>query len=500
MATIKLDHIELLTGPSNYDAWRCGISQVLQGKGYWGHTEGDANIFSAFPIDPAPAVPTAASTPEELTAYCEWWKNDSKARTIIERRITPVILALLPQGVKVTARSVWETLKGLYSRRDMMSQFELRDRLANAKLKDHHDLDRYLGKFKVGRLRLLEMGLTYSEYDMVHSIIRGLPTTGSWPHFAMLVTQNTQDFIDTQSHATVPAAPDTLLTRVINRLVVECHRIESLKPVGKSSGPGSEYRNHTGPLESMIHKHEKNPNGVLCTNCGGKSHDAPHCFAKGGGMEGQGPKPRGKENRKPELAAIASTSSAVPPPAPNLDTYVGDLSCAMTDCLSQEDFTNLLSANGNFACILDSGTSSHLLKDRDVFWTYEATQARPMKTANQGILQTKASGNCLVCFTLGGVTTTVKLRDCLHAPSACVNLLSVGRMTAIGSKLGCNMDDGKFAIVRKNPDGSRNSIYEGKQSNNLYFVDLEFIYPPGKRPIESALFSKVIETMDLWHH
>jgi hypothetical protein len=125
MSTIKLDHIELLIGSSNYNAWRRGISQVLQGEGYWGHTEGDANVFSAFPIEPAPAVPTAASTADKITEYREWWKADSKARTIIERQITPVILALLPQGVEVTARSVWDTLKGLYSRRDVMSQFEL---------------------------------------------------------------------------------------------------------------------------------------------------------------------------------------------------------------------------------------------------------------------------------------------------------------------------------------------------------------------------------------
>ena len=78
---------------------------------------------------------------------------------------------------------------------------------------------------------------------------------------------------------------------------------------------------------------------------------------------------------------------------------------------------------------------------------YKATQARPMKTANQGILQTKASGNFLVHFTLGGVTTTVKLRDCLHAPSACVHLLIINRMMAVGSKLGCSIDDAKFAIV-----------------------------------------------------
>ena len=168
-----------------------------------------------------------------------------------------------------------------------------------------------------------------------------------------------------------------------------------------------------------------------------------------------------------------------------------DLSCALAE---------ILSTDGSPVSILDSGTSSHLLKDRDVFWTYETTQARSMRTANQGVLQTKGSGDCLVRFTHKGVTTTVKLHDCLHAPSACVNLLSVGRMTSVGSKVGCTMDDGKFAIVRKASDGSRESIYEGKQSNNLYFVDLEFVYPLSKHRTETAFFTKVVETMDLWHH
>ncbi len=62
------------------------------------------------------------------------------------------------------------------------------------------------------------------------------------------------------------------------------------------------------------------------------------------------------------------------------------------------------------------------------------------------------------------------------------------------------MDDGQFAIVKKASDGSRESIYEGRQSNNLYFIDLEFVYPPKKRPTETAFFTKVVETMDLWHH
>ena len=497
MSTIKLDHIELLTGASNFDGWKHGISQVLQGEGYWGHVEGDADIYSAFPIEAEPVAPTVVSTPDEITAYHDWWKADSKACTIVERRITPVILSLLPQGVTVTARNVWESLASLYSQRDIMSQFELQDRLANAKLKDHQDLDQYIGEFKTGRLHFIEMGIPYSEYDMVHSIIRGLPTTGSWAHFSMLITQNTQDHIDSQTHAVVKAAPDTLLNRVISRLVIECQHIEASKLAGKS-GPNSEYCSHAGTSSDVIHKHEKSPDGVICSNCGKRSHDGLHCFAKGGGMEGQGPKSKSKPKAKAELTAVAATTTT-PDANPPSTAYLGDLSCAVIDGLSAEEMSALLAAGGNSANCLDSGTSSHLLKDQDVFWTYNVTQAQAMRTANHGVLQTEASGDCLVRFTLKGVTTTVKLRDCLHAPSACINLLLVGRMTAAGSKVGCVFDDGKFQIVKKNSDGTRTDICEGIQMNNkLYFVDLEFVLPP--HPVETVLFAKVTETMDLWHH
>ena len=72
-------------------------------------------------------------------------------------------------------------------------------------------------------------------------------------------------------------------------------------------------------------------------------------------------------------------------------------------------------------------------------------------------------------------------------------------MTATGSKVGCVFDDGKFQIVKKNSDGSRTDIYEGTQTNNkLYFVNLEFVLPP--HPHETVLFTKVAETLDLWHH
>jgi hypothetical protein len=72
-------------------------------------------------------------------------------------------------------------------------------------------------------------------------------------------------------------------------------------------------------------------------------------------------------------------------------------------------------------------------------------------------------------------------------------------MTAADSKVGCRFKDGKFVISRKNQNGTRSDIYEGQQINRLFFLDVAFIFPT-LQPIETALFVKVTETMDLWHH
>ena len=138
------------------------------------------------------------------------------------------------------------------------------------------------------------------------------------------------------------------------------------------------------------------------------------------------------EQPKSELAAtvVTEASAATSYPA----AYLGDLSCTVIKdvCPPPKDLVSsthqelaALAANIT-STILDSGTSSHLLKDRHVFWSYEPTQAHDMTTANQGVLWTMASGDCYIRLTLGDLLTVVKLCDCLHAPQAAVNLLSVG--------------------------------------------------------------------------
>ena len=503
MATIKLDHIELLVGASNFAIWKRGISQVLQGEGYWGHVEGSPSPFAPFPRSPEPSPPTEKSSMEAVTAYQEWWQKDSKARTIIERRISPISLNLLPQGLGVTARAIWSRLNTLYGRVDVMSQFDLRDRLSRARLKDHTDLDRYVGEFQAGRVKFIEMGVPYSEAEMVHQMLRGLPSTTSWTNFKQLLTQVVQDHLDRETPSSDDAAPDMLLNRIISRLDIECQRLATEKGHLKV-GPGSEYANLANS-SAPIRKHPNNPKGVTCSNCNKRSHDADHCWAKGGGMEGQGPKTRPSNSSKSststspsEVACLTSPPTAPPEvaclasPSPSPSTFVGDLSCAI---LPSVDLALL--AQGHLNTLMDSGSSSHLVRSREFFWTYDQSRARNVTTANLGTLSTHAAGDCLAKVTFSGVTTILKLRDCLHAPDACANLISVGRMVRAG--LSCAFEDDRVVVSRRGTP-----LAHGPMVGQLFALEIEFLRPPAlassSPPSDVACFTQVPITLDLWHH
>src|SRR6266702_2750232 len=110
------------------------------------------------------------------------------------------------------------------------------------------------------------MNVTYTEFEMVHHIIRGIPDSGAWGHFRQLMTQTMQDHVERERRATTKCEPDTLLNQITMRLTIECQRLESenrsrIRPDRTRQGPGSEYINfsHDGP----IRKHAHNPNGVL---------------------------------------------------------------------------------------------------------------------------------------------------------------------------------------------------------------------------------------------
>jgi hypothetical protein len=486
MSTIKLEHVPLLKGASNYPEWSRLLSMTLHSNSLWGHVQGDTDKTSPWRVIPKPEF-TSASKDSEYVAYKNWYQEDSKAREMLERRMVLTVRNHLSQDPMTTSRELWESLRDLYARTDVASQFQLKAKVASFKLKDSSEVDKYLSDFASARQKFKAMNAVYTEEEAVYGLIHGLPSSSSWESFKQLLVQTVQHYDDTTESD--KRVKDALYNRISQRIVAECMRLDSM-PSGKSSASTSAPRDRTSPdyanVTSEIRRHTKNPNGVKCTNCGGTSHDKEHCWSQGGGCEGQGPKGR-KHKSKDSVSGVPETASLVVPG----DDCWADLSCASIE----------FAIETAGSAILDSGATSHLIKDRSLFWSYDPSEANVVKTANHGTLRTNARGDCVALLKYKGQQRRLRLRGCLHAPDAIVNLLSVGRMTSAG--LGCNFAGSKCVISSL---GGSTVIGIATKHDGLFFVDMEFLPCPDpavelSSPPNSdvACFAKVPQDVNLWH-
>lgn len=278
---------------------------------------------------------------------------------------------------------------------------------------------------------------------------------------------------------------------------------------GMYTGPGSEYasaavqggRGEVNPVTGL-RKTKNNPSGTACTTpiCLGRKrvdHDWSNCYQPGGGRAGQAPWQRGKavstggQGTSTVAADATPTTSVVSQPAGTQTTnavaavaiqsspagdYFRDLSCALIEELSEKEtgggLTSLATAVSS--TILDSGTTTHLIKDPSFFWTFTRDTTISMKTANQGSLSTEGHGDCVAVLRLGDRRIRLKLEHCLYAPNAIVNLLSVGRMVERGWELRFKGEPSRCELLhRDEPLGCVD------MRGQLCFLDVEFVRPLG---------------------
>ncbi|KAG1777616.1 hypothetical protein EV702DRAFT_1196825 [Suillus placidus] len=222
------------------------------------------------------------------------------------------------------------------------------------------------------------------DVDTIYSLLIGLPQTPIWQQFRSMLEQHMHDEVMTS----VPGATSSFtMDSCVSCITAEAARHVHAQSI-HAARPGSEYANaaavsSTSNVNTItgLHKHKHNPEGIFCTTpgCNKGDHDHAHCYAKGGGMEGQAPWMRGKkkddakETTAVAAAAMTATAPSPAPPAPVIATAAADLSSFMQD-LSFASITELpneiaCAANLPFATILDSGTTITLVKDRHFFHT-----------------------------------------------------------------------------------------------------------------------------------
>ena len=162
---------------------------------------------------------------------------------------------------------------------------------------------------------------------------------------------------------------------------------------------------------------------------------------------------------------------------------------------------------------MDSGSTSHVIRDRSAFWTYDEDQRPNVGTVCHGNLRTQARGDCVALVQSQKGPTRVRLKGCLHAPNARLDLISVGKLLRNG--LHCVFTPGEFVILDPRSTSSSRLECRGPIHGDLGYLPLTFLPPdtpqadsPIVREVESpeaspphelTAFVKPVVTRDLWH-
>jgi hypothetical protein len=152
------------------------------------------------------------------------------------------------------------------------------------------------------------------------------------------------------------------------------------------------------------------------------------CWAQGGGQEGGGPK-RG-QGRGKECAAAAYDSADIEAWA-----AITEIEWEGEDREDQQTAAAANSARtsqGVESKLYDSGTSHHMSPFCHRFITYHPIEPRPITAANKRVFYAVRMGDLQIQVPNGESSSSVTLKDVLHAPDMALTIVSIGRITKSG--------------------------------------------------------------------
>ena len=141
----------------------------------------------------------------------------------------------------------------------------------------------------------------------------------------------------------------------------------------------------------------------------------------------------------------------------------------------------LVSFAGLYDSLLDSSCTHHIICDCTLFHSFTG-KSISVGTANCGSLDAQGTGDVVFRHPYDTHSITFTLWDCLYAPMAPINLLSVGALVEHG--MSCLFSPGGITAVSFPFDHPKfpEFILSATINNRLSFLDLKFVSSPGILP------------------
>ena len=555
-------HIPILTSKLDFFAWDEGINTLIRANGLLGHI-----LDPSTPVDPirpdlAPSPPpvlTTISSVREIEASNRWWAKDNIAQHILLSRLGTVPRGLLPSA-NITTRTalyIYKLLVQNFGTSNFADCTELLTSL-HSSICSPGRVQEFVSKWRTGLSKLQSANFIFSIKICISLFVRGLPPIPAFNTLRADLPRRIAAISGEHDFGAFIELTETVLqldTIFRPSIYSQVNRAPRAPNVTAPPAPTLPPLPPTLPdPPSRTSKKE-----LTCSNCKSRGlravgHTDGTCFQPGGGMEGRREEYLSNKSRihamlaeclenallSPDLPALPTDSPSLsnsPVLSPTLDNEIFVPPIAHLSVASflpnehvREDVYNwceskllprlafasldfksaaLLSLTSLYNALLDSGCTHHIVRDRALFRNYSA-QPVSIGTANCGSLEALGTGDVEFRYVFGERQVIFTLRSCLYAPSAPINLLSVGALAERG--MSCLFSPGgitKIFYPESHPRLPGFSL-TATVVNRLSFLNLTFIPPdvtvhPTAFPAQTVLplpaysFPRVKLDSILWH-
>ncbi|RDB27573.1 Retrovirus-related Pol polyprotein from transposon TNT 1-94 [Hypsizygus marmoreus] len=523
--TVKLEvpsltNIPLLNTPADWSKWLALVTNTIDGMSLYGHIRDPPLSPDTF-VSPAnaatyPPLVDHHSTPEEVAAYDAWWTRDNLVSQVLSTRLGAVAFSALPRrrdqdgNPQRTARDILQALRRRFGVGTHGAAQTLKDRF-RTRVSTTADLPQYIADWRTAISQLEDTFWAFTETEFTTWFADGLPSDVKYQsirHDVHVGMDSSPPYSFEPEHLfneAMAIRDDIIRHAEVVRLRMPARRVVPQQPSTVAA------TTPTTPGASAPPVAPRAPRPT-CTACGALGHIAANCW-------GTDPAARDRylaahpNAIRAHIATDQIDEIATPDPDPNIvlttnesvppvsqielvDLCIGvhsELSSpvsysagtAYLDFLNNNEPVVLASLSSRFNAILDSGCTTHIFQDRQLFWTYNTALATPVGTANCGVLRTLARGEVRFRVLVDGQPLVIRMQDCLHAPDVPINLLSVGAMTERNMKVVFEKQITSVLFPKSIPS-LEGSAFMAAVHHRLSFLYCDFILPPTDPPPSSV--------------
>ena len=528
------------------------VSRAVINLNLYGHIAEKYNPKYGYDPGVKPTFPPIIdenATMEELTVWHDWWRRDGQVFHLLFSRLSPNARSQLSDAGAAhhdrhTAHELFQELVQLFGGMDYNTAAVIREDLTNL-LCTPSQVTNYVVCWRTGLNQLHSTGHPFDHADSIHIFVNHLPLGSAYD---MVHQHVLHELGATKTPAQLPSF-ESVVNCVwninLNKSSFQPARSHHNNITTSTMSPKDTHVPTPTPNSSTTSQPRPPCSANFCTICHTTGHVA-NDHNKPGGVKESGPTDRGKQlmprayiadlevdvamDGDPDSMTDSSLSTAlavvdddssipfaalgttyfVPPTTTSVvnndiffDLYCSSVMSFAFSTLEDLDSTLCPSMVSNlYNTILDSGCTNHIIKDHSLFWTYHTSLAVLVKTANCGILETLAKGDVKFRIRCGQHSIVFVLCDCLHAPTALINLLSVGAMQEQQMRIHFNEDDTIIHFPSNHPSLAGLS-FTATVIRCLSFLDCNFVLPniqvSDGSEVAFPTFLVVEKTPILWH-